>query len=190
MRRRKIKNLIRHPPVGGGGGGWDPPNGVVRASDRKKMTKMIIFAAVLAVVLVVAAGAVVFYSPKIDKNSYKKAEVLIGSNKFMVEVAETAAQMALGLGGRESLGEREGMLFLYNPPARPVFWMKGMKFPIDIVWIRDGVVVEVVKNVQPGGFWKGERFSPEERVNMVLEVGAGVAEALGVKKESRLEVRL
>ena len=42
------------------------------------------------------------------------------------------------------------MLFVFGNEAKHTFWMKDMKFPIDIIWLNsDGKVVHIEKNLQP-----------------------------------------
>jgi len=137
---------------------------------------------VLAVLILILGAAAGFY---FREESYEKAEVIFktesGEVKFLVEVADTAGKKIRGLSGRESLGEREGMIFIYSKPGRPGFWMKGMEFPIDIVWIKEEKVVGITENMAPESFWKGKIFYPPETADMVLEIKAGEVEKSGIK---------
>src|SRR3989344_4592701 len=69
--------------------------------------------------------------------------VAVGSATTSAEVAQSNAKKTLGLGKHEKLDAGTGMLFVFNNPGpcpNPCsFWNKDMLFPIDIVWIRDGV---------------------------------------------------
>src|SRR3989344_5460752 len=79
-----------------------------------------------------------------------------------------------GLGGRTSLPESDGMLFLCLPDAYPQFWMKEMRFPIDIIWINEEfIVVDITPDVSPESF--PETFTPSSPVAHVLEVNSGFA---------------
>src|SRR3989344_6075059 len=64
-----------------------------------------------------------------------RGEVVVGETVFKVEVAKTGIEKTRGLSGRPGLKEREGMLFLYATPQRSSFWMKGMSFSLDFIWI-------------------------------------------------------
>src|SRR5438094_9545272 len=55
-----------------------------------------------------------------------------------VEVARTDAEREKGLGGHAPLGQYDGMLFIFDQPAPYAFWMKGMTFPLDMLWIDGG----------------------------------------------------
>ena len=109
--------------------------------------------------------------------------VRVGDAQVRAEVADDDAERARGLGGRDRLARDAGMYFVL-PSTATRFWMKGMRFPLDIVWIKDGRVVDLdarVPNPRPG--------TPEARLpiysssvpaNRVLEVNAGWAGRHGV----------
>ena len=71
------------------------------------------------------------------------------------------------------------MYFPYEHPAIYTFWMKGMRFSIDIIWIRKGRIVGLNINVpfEEGG--NGPTMRPKSLVDAVLEVPAGYAAASG-----------
>ena len=104
----------------------------------------------------------------------------INSVVFTGEVAEDEAIRFKGLGGKEVLGVFEGMLFLYEKADRYQFWMKGMTFSIDILWIKAGVLVDITKDVLPTGILK--TYQPRVAVDKVLEVNAGTCARFGIKK--------
>jgi uncharacterized membrane protein (UPF0127 family) len=61
--------------------------------------------------------------------------VQIGAQRFAVEVAATAAARERGLSGRERLASASGMWFVLPEAGWPGFWMHGMNFPIDLIWV-------------------------------------------------------
>ncbi len=107
-----------------------------------------------------------------------------------VELARTAEERARGLGGHAPLGAEEGMLFFFPEVDRHSFWMKGMTFALDIIWIRDGQVVYVVADVPPPhpGTPDSELpvYTPPAAANYVLEVPAGFAARWGIQAGSRV----
>lgn len=99
-------------------------------------------------------------------------EIQIGGVLLKVEVQDTDSLREKGLSGRESLGENEGMLFVFDEPGRYGFWMKDMNFPIDIIWIdSERTVVEVTKEVAPDTFPK--TFYSQKTVRYIVETKAG-----------------
>lgn len=106
--------------------------------------------------------------------------VTIAGHSIEVEIAENSRDWARGLSGKSTLAEGEGMLFLFPEAHIPAFWMKDMHFNIDMIWIRQRVVVDITKNVvKPEG---GElpTYSPKEPVTTVLEVPAGYSDKIGL----------
>ncbi|MBU0625528.1 DUF192 domain-containing protein [Patescibacteria group bacterium] len=118
-----------------------------------------------------------------QQHGFGRGEVVIGEDiKIKVEVAATEATREKGLAGRTKLMVDEGMLFLFAEPARYVFWMKDMKIPIDVIWIKSGEIVDLTVNVQPAE--KNEpapTFSPLYAAEAVLEVPAGFIAEHGLR---------
>ena len=99
-------------------------------------------------------------------------QAAVGDTVLKVEIADTPEERLLGLSGRRGLNEGEGMLFILDEPGRPGFWMKDMRFSIDIIWIKeDGRVLAIDEGVGPETY--PETFAPSEDVKYVLEVPEG-----------------
>ena len=99
-------------------------------------------------------------------------------------VADTPARQTLGLGKRDSLAPYDGMIFILGVSDRYGFVMRGMRFPIDIVWLSDGVVVDIAPSVpiEPGVPEADLRvYYPRLKANTVIELPAGWAEGHGLK---------
>ncbi len=108
-------------------------------------------------------------------------------------MADTAALRALGLGGRDSLPTDRAMWFVFDDAAPRQFWMRRMRFPLDIVWVSDGYVVtgvaERVPHPPPGTPLSQLRnYSSVVPVRYVLEINAGLADQLGIVPGSRVSV--
>lgn len=62
-----------------------------------------------------------------------------------VEVADTPERQAQGLMFRKSLGEDEGMVFLFPTPTAGGFWMKNTLIPLSIAFFdRQGVILRIL----------------------------------------------
>lgn len=105
------------------------------------------------------------------------AVVTVGDQVLDVELALTEPQRELGLGYRNGLAPATGMLFVYPQPAYLTFWMKGMRFCLDIVWIENGEVTGAAQSVCPSPPGTPDQDLPVFRSNVpvryVLEVPAG-----------------
>ena len=107
-----------------------------------------------------------------------------------MDLAVTPGQRARGLMGREHLGDREGMLFIYEAEGVPIFGMRGMVIPLDMVWIdAGGVVAGVTANVFPATEGTSpEIYSPPRPILYVLEINAGLAELVGIRAGSQAKL--
>lgn len=112
----------------------------------------------------------------------------INGTKITVEIAKTPAELERGLSGRTSLGEREGMLFYLPERKIATFWMKDMKFPIDIIWIDNNTIAYFVENAAiPIG--NGiPTYTPDKPATHVLEVNAGFIAEHNLKIGDELEI--
>ena len=108
--------------------------------------------------------------------------VTINGTVFIVEIAATPELREKGLSKHVPLGETEGMLFIFRTPGNHQFWMKGMQFALDIIWIADGKVVSITENALPESFRKLQMFNAGEPITEVLEVNAGTAAKFHIKK--------
>ncbi|MFV9482983.1 DUF192 domain-containing protein [Christiangramia sp. ASW11-125] len=122
----------------------------------------------------------------------KEAEVyLIHSNgdtlrKIDVELAETDYEKQTGLMYRESLGNDQGMLFVYDSERIRNFYMKNTYIPLDILYYnKDSTLVSIQKNATP----RDETNLPSDGpAQFVLEINAGLADEWGVTSESTFSV--
>ena len=95
---------------------------------------------------------------------------------YSVEIARTPETRERGLMERDGLKPGTGMLFIFEAPGRYGFWMKNMKFPIDILWIdRLGNVVYISENTPACSLYPCPVYIPPDLVKYVLEIPAGDA---------------
>lgn len=104
------------------------------------------------------------------------SKVRIGPHVFTVEVAATETQKELGLGGRASMPEDHGMLFPYDHKEEYNYWMRGMQFPLDFIWIDGETVADITQNFPPPVATGGipAIVKPNVPVDKVLELNAGI----------------
>jgi hypothetical protein len=126
--------------------------------------------------------------PRRSASGHPLAAVEIGLRRIEVEVADTSARKTLGLSGRASLPDGHGMLFPYERPARQGFWMRDMRFDIDIVWIRAGRIVDITLRARHDVPQPPPLLYPSEPADLVLEVPAGTAERAGWRRGDPVRV--
>ena len=105
----------------------------------------------------------------------------IKEQNIKVELAETEQERIKGLSGRENLCDNCGILFIFNKEDFHSFWMKEMKFPIDIIWINNDKIVQITKNADLTQAKNIPTYTPKQKANKVLEVNAGFCEKHNIK---------
>lgn len=106
---------------------------------------------------------------------------------IIAEVADTKSSRELGLSGRSSMKDDEGLIFFFDTPGRYGFWMKDMMFSLDIIWInQEGIIVEIERNVKPESYPK--TFMNASPASYVLELNAGIAEKQGLFIGSKVKI--
>jgi len=79
----------------------------------------------------------------------EKIEIHINDKKLIIEVAKTTEEIMTGLMNRDSLGENEGMLFIFDSPIKARFWMKNTSIPLDIAYLNSEKVILEIYNLTP-----------------------------------------
>ena len=115
-------------------------------------------------------------------------KLTIGSHQFTVELAVTEAEKEKGLGYRDSLGASAGMLFVYDHPEVYQYWMKGMRFPLDFIWINGKTIVDLTKNVPVSSDGTYAVYQPKTPADKVLEVNAGTVDADGIRRGDSVKI--
>jgi uncharacterized membrane protein (UPF0127 family) len=108
------------------------------------------------------------------------SQMIAGGKTFKTEVAATESSRELGLSGRDSIAADYAMLFVFDFPDYHGFWMKDMKFAIDMIWLdADKKIIYMKKDVKPETYPEGYR--PDKKDSYVVEVAAGTSDQLGLK---------
>ncbi len=113
--------------------------------------------------------------------------VSVNGTPLVLEYARTEAEREQGLSDRASLPSNHGMLFVFPRADRYAFWMPRMHFPLDMLWLREGRVVEIHEQVPAPK--QGETpvtITPIEAADRVLEINAGMAERYQLKVGSEI----
>ncbi len=137
--------------------------------NEKKVNK---FNIAIIVGLLVCAVCLHFY----QKYYWPKAEVFLAGQNLKVLVAKTPARMYEGCSNKDNLGKYDGMLFVFDEYSLHPMVMREMRFSLDIVWLKDYEVVDMVKNVplEPGkSSLELTPYISRAKNNMVLELPAG-----------------
>lgn len=118
------------------------------------------------------------------------AEIAVAGHVWRAELADTEAKRTQGLSGRDALASAAAMYFPMPAADLWSFWMKDMRFPLDIIWIRDNKVVGVAPDLPPPQPGESPRVvAPTEPADAVLELNAGQAAKYGIKPGIDISIR-
>ena len=107
-----------------------------------------------------------------------------GQHRFAVEIAETPDQRRQGLQERQELPPGTGMLFDFKTNQPVTMWMKNTPVSLDMLFIAaDGSIVNIASGTKP---YSLDYITSDGPVRAVLEVLAGTAKILGIRKGDRI----
>jgi uncharacterized membrane protein (UPF0127 family) len=134
----------------------------------------------LIVVFVLLALYSVFSSrnTEVQAIEYREHAQLKGVEMTLARVT-TREQEKRGLSFQKSIGDSDGLLFIFEKPDRQGIWMKDMLFPIDVFWFDENFrVVYIKKNFTPDSYPLS--VYPDTPALYVLETKAGFADEHGI----------
>lgn len=133
-----------------------------------------------ALIVIVVLVSIAFFIFKNSMGNSVSDRVCIKNKAcFNAEIADTDEKKVLGLGNRDFLWKNSGMLFVFEEKGIYGFWMKDMRFPIDIIWISKEMKISgIVKNFQP---CESNEFCPvvypDEEIAYALEINSGLSDS-------------
>jgi uncharacterized protein len=115
--------------------------------------------------------------------SGKIPSVSVANRKFKVVIAKTPKELQIGLSETKSLSNDQGMVFIFDRADYYPFWMKNMKFPIDIIYINKDTVATIINNAKAP---KNNNenltvYTPTTSSDKVLEINSGLAQKYNFK---------
>lgn len=121
----------------------------------------------------------------LKKDPYLK----INGQLIKVEIASGDQSRTKGLSDRLKLDPDTGMLFIFPVKNFYSFWMKDMRFPLDLIWISEDTVAEFIENAPPEGSNPQKIYIAPKPVNKVLEVNAGTVQKLNIQIGDKIEFK-
>ena len=109
--------------------------------------------------------------------TFNDGNIVIKGQAIKLNIADVYLKQIKGLSGQNVLSNNEGMLFIYQRIGKHAIWMKGMKFSIDVVWIKQQKIVDIVSDI-PIPIKNNDKlaiYKPKADNKCFLEVPAGVA---------------
>ncbi|MCL6096179.1 MAG: DUF192 domain-containing protein [Patescibacteria group bacterium] len=149
------------------------------------MKKILFISIALAVIFFLLS---IFYVSTQNKGPKAKVD----GQTFNLEIAKTDKEKQIGLSKYKDIPQNFGMLFPFGKEDYYSFWMKEMKFSIDIIFIRNNKIVTIYKNVpvpksiyDPLPIYKSSGLS-----DTVLEINAGLSDKYNFKNGDGVEIKL
>jgi len=84
-----------------------------------------------------------------EKGKLETVELRVGSDNYIVEVAQTPEERQKGLMNRDSIGEFEGMLFIFPRDQHLSFWMKNTTIPLSIAFLSSDGIIKSIHDMRP-----------------------------------------
>jgi uncharacterized membrane protein (UPF0127 family) len=118
--------------------------------------------------------------------AYNPLFVPIGSKTYKLYIADTDEKRTHGLSDVESMSSFEGMAFIFPQAEMRGFWMKDMQFPLDFVYVADGIVVDLIESVRPDTY--PSTIQAKAPADTVIELNAGQIKENGIKIGDQLKL--
>jgi uncharacterized membrane protein (UPF0127 family) len=137
---------------------------------------MKIFAFILSLVIILAAILIL-----INNQIPKTPTAEINGHVFSLYLAKTSQEQEVGLSKFTRINNNQGMLFIFQRKDYFSFWMKGMKFPIDIIFINGCKIVDIFQNVPVPTSNTFSTYTTRQKADKVIEINAGLTKEYGIK---------
>ena len=116
--------------------------------------------------------------------------LIIGDDRFDVEIADTPESRMQGLMFREYLDKDKGMLFIFDDEAERSFWMKNTKIPLDIIFIDANKNIINILTAKPCTEEICDTYDSEQPAKYVLEINAREADKRGIKTGDYVKISI
>lgn len=117
----------------------------------------------------------------------RKISVMINGIEIGMEIADTPHLRSRGLMYRKNLPEKSGMLFIHEHEDYLSYWMKNCFISLDMIFLnRNKEVVHIFKNVPPCREFFCSSYTTPVKAKYVIELNAGYAKKLKIKKGQKI----
>jgi uncharacterized membrane protein (UPF0127 family) len=144
------------------------------------MNPRLFYSALIAFIMI-GLSIGISVSKKSCDETYRQDKIIsVNKHMIIVQVAKSDYQRQQGLADKSCLQAGHGMLFQFEKTGNYPFWMKDMKFPIDIIWINSAhEAVSIQADATPSSYPK--TYVNQDPAIDVLEIPAGQAASLGIQ---------
>ena len=115
----------------------------------------------------------------------RKMKICLDSRCFDADVADNFIKKSIGLMFRNSISDDFAMLFVMDGGSAS-FWMKNVNFPLELICIKDGSVVDIIEMEKCDKDCRNYVTPP---VDYAIEVKPGFCSSRGIKVGSKLTLQ-
>ncbi len=127
---------------------------------------------ILISILIILILTSFFYS----FNKFVQPNAEIKGHKFQLLVVKSDKDKQIGLSKYKNLPEDKGMIFVFDKEGFYPFWMKDMKLPLDIIFIKENKIVTIYENLPINNL---SIYTPTQASDRVLEINANLSKKYG-----------
>ena len=132
--------------------------------------------------LLLAVGAFAAFAQEPQMN-LPRVRLSAGMHQIDAQVASTPEQRMTGLMHRKEMPQHEGMLFVFEQPARQCFWMKNTLLPLSVAFVEDDGTIANIDEMKPQTL---DSHCSAKPVRYVLEMNTGWFAKKGIRAGQKL----
>lgn len=138
-----------------------------------------VWSLLLAATLTIGAA----WAQQIPQPRLPTVQLGAGMHNIVAEVAAAPEQRQIGMMMRTQMAQHEGMLFVFDAPARQCFWMRNTPLPLAIAFVADDGRIVNIAEMQPRS---DDPHCSQQPVRFALEMNRGWFDKRGIKPGDRL----
>ena len=119
-----------------------------------------------------------------ERFNLERIELVIKAKTIVVELARRPDEQTRGLMFRRTLGEDEGMLFVYDSPRLLSFWMKNTRIQLSIAFVDGEGKITQIEKMRP--YDSLDRYRSKVPVQYALEMNQDWFEENGIEVGDRV----
>ena len=147
---------------------------------------------IIGIILITLGIFVYFKFVKTNPNTkFESTEIKIGQDIYSMEIAKSPSQLSLGLGNRQNLCSKCGMIFVFPFEGILPFWMKDTQIPLDMIWInskKEIVSIQTASVETDSPDFKLQMYKNDSPAKFVIELNANTAKQLNLKVGDKLDI--
>lgn len=114
----------------------------------------------------------------------ERIKLTSGMHRIDAQIAGTPEQRQTGLMFRKDMPQHEGMIFVFEKPAKQCFWMKNTLIPLSAAFVSDDGTIVNIEDMKPLVL---DGHCSAQPVRFVLEMNKGWFAKKGIKAGSKLQ---